>query len=223
MPGDALSSGADSRVTIIRQERCLGQEVLGFGHEMNGAWYSWGYRQAPPKVFVAAWRRIVRVFRAHGATNVTWLWTINVLIHTPKRFPNPGAWWPGRSYVTWVGIDGYFRTPSVQFAPLFGPTIIKVRELTQDPLLISETGAPPPAGQSAKIAELSAGVREYRLLGFILDQCRRLPRLPHHQCGLDRCDSGCCQGLWRAPSMNSPIVFAAWLPHYLSGAPAAWA
>ena len=51
--------------------------VIGFGHEMNGDWYSWGYGQTPPAAFVAAWRHIVTVFRQEGAYNVTWLWTVN--------------------------------------------------------------------------------------------------------------------------------------------------
>ena len=32
------------------------------------------------------------------------------------------------------GIDGYYLKPNWQFAPLFGPTISKVRELTSDPI-----------------------------------------------------------------------------------------
>ena len=28
--------------------------VIGFGHEMNATWYSWGYGHVPPRVFVAA-------------------------------------------------------------------------------------------------------------------------------------------------------------------------
>src|ERR1039458_6638574 len=32
--------------------------ILSFGHEMNGDWYSWGYRHTSPAVFVAAWRNI---------------------------------------------------------------------------------------------------------------------------------------------------------------------
>ena len=43
-----------------------GQVILSFGHEMNGYWYSWGYRHTSPAVFVAAWRHIVTVFRAAG-------------------------------------------------------------------------------------------------------------------------------------------------------------
>ena len=51
--------------------------VIGFGHEMNADWYSWGYKHVPPATFVAAWRHIVSLFRTQGADNVTWLWTIN--------------------------------------------------------------------------------------------------------------------------------------------------
>ena len=43
--------------------------ILGFGHEMNGYWYSWAYGHASPAVFVAAWRHIVTLFRAGGASN----------------------------------------------------------------------------------------------------------------------------------------------------------
>ncbi len=140
--------------------------IIGFGHEMNGTWYSWGYRHASPAVFVAAWRHIVTVFRQQGADNVTWLWTVNI-IGQRAGIPSPGPWWPGSSYVTWVGIDGYYFKPSWTFASLFGPTIKAVRALTLDPILISETGAAPLAGQPGKIADLFAGVRAYGLLGFV--------------------------------------------------------
>ena len=52
--------------------------ILSFGHEMNGDWYSWGYRHASPANFVAAWRHIVTLFRKRRVGNVTWLWTVNV-------------------------------------------------------------------------------------------------------------------------------------------------
>jgi hypothetical protein len=142
--------------------------ILGFGHEMNGDWYSWGYRNTRPATFVAAWRHIVTMFRALGARNVTWLWTVNIINNTQTgKIPNPTPWWPGNSYVTWVGIDGYYLKPSWQFAPLFGPTIGAVRALTGKPILVGETGATPEAGQPTKIADLFAGVRAYGLLGFV--------------------------------------------------------
>ncbi len=142
--------------------------IVSFGHEMNGDWYSWGYTKTSPTVFVQAWRHVVSIFRVLGAQNVTWLWTVNVIDDTQHgNIPNPSRWWPGGSYVNWVGIDGYYLKPSWQFAPLFGPTIAAVRALTADPILIAETGAVPAAGQPAKITDLFAGIRSYGLLGFV--------------------------------------------------------
>lgn len=97
---------------------------------------------------------------------MTWLWTVNI-IHASRNIPNPAPWWPGKSYVTWVGIDGYYYSSAWKFAPLFGPTIFAVRRLTDEPIFIAETGAAPATGQSAKIADLFAGVRLYGLLGFV--------------------------------------------------------
>jgi mannan endo-1,4-beta-mannosidase len=140
--------------------------ILSFGHEMNGYWYSWGYTHTPPTVFVAAWRHIVTVFRTRGAQNVTWLWTINT-INKATRVPSPGPWWPGTSYVNWVGIDGYFTNSSSVFSSVFGPTVVYVRTVTHDPILISETSATPVASQPAKVADLFAGIHLYSLLGFV--------------------------------------------------------
>jgi hypothetical protein len=142
--------------------------IISFAHEMNGSWYSWGYKRTAPKTFVAAWRHVVTLFRALGAKNVTWLWTVNIINDTQRgRIPSPAPWWPGNAYVNWVGIDGYYLKPSWKFAPLFGPTIAAVRALTGRPILIAETGAVPAAGQSAKIADVFAGIRQYGLLGFV--------------------------------------------------------
>jgi mannan endo-1,4-beta-mannosidase len=142
--------------------------IISFGHEMNGTWYTWGYKQTSPKVFVAAWRHIVKLFRALQTNNVTWLWTVNIINHAHGgTIPNPDPWWPGSSYVNWVGIDGYYLKPTWKFAPLFGPTIAAVKKLTYDPILVAETGAVPAANQPAKIADLFSGIQQYGLLGFV--------------------------------------------------------
>jgi Glycosyl hydrolase family 26 len=138
--------------------------VIGFGHEMNATWYSWGFHHVQPATFVAAWRHIVKLFRGQGADNVTWLWTINA------DLPSTGPiadWWPGGNYVTWVGIDGYYYRPSDSFGSVFGKTIAQVRVLTHKPVLLSETAVGPGAGQPAKIGELFAGIRQYQTLGLV--------------------------------------------------------
>jgi hypothetical protein len=144
-----------------------GQLVLSFGHEMNGTWYSWAYHSTAPAVFRAAWRHVVTVFRTAGASNVKWLWTVNAITAESVTVANPGPWWPGGSYVNWVGLDGYYYSPLTSFAQVFGPTIVEIKHLTRDPILISETGALSSIGQQAKITDLFSGVSSFNLLGFM--------------------------------------------------------
>lgn len=138
--------------------------ILGFGHEMNAYWYSWGYKQLPASTFVAAWRHIVTVFRNQGADNVTWLWTLQA--DEPGTGPI-ASWWPGAQYVSWVGIDGYYYRSYETFSSIFGKTIAQLRMFTSKPVLLSETAVGPKAGTAVKIPNLFAGMREYDTLGLV--------------------------------------------------------
>jgi mannan endo-1,4-beta-mannosidase len=138
--------------------------VIGFGHEMNAPWYSWGYRYVAPSTFVAAWRHIVTLFRDQGADNVTWVWTIQADEHGTRPI---ASWWPGAQYVTWVGIDGYYQRPADTFASVFGQTINQVRAFTSEPVLLSETAVGPEAGQVVKIQDLFRGMATYKTLGLV--------------------------------------------------------
>ncbi|MGA3151758.1 MAG: glycosyl hydrolase [Streptosporangiaceae bacterium] len=138
--------------------------VIGFGHEMNATWYSWGYGHVRPAMFVAAWRHLVTVFRDQGADNVTWLWTIQADV--PGSGP-VAAWWPGARYVTWIGIDGYYYRPTDTFASVFGRTLDQVRAIARKPVLLSETAVGPGAGQFAKIQDLFRGMARYNTLGLV--------------------------------------------------------
>ncbi len=151
--------------SYARAVRSYGQPViLSFGHEMNANWYSWGYQHTPPEVFVAAWRHIHNLFSAQGASNVTWLWTVNVVGGPQVRAISP--WWPGHAYVTWIGIDGHYFKPSNRFADLFGATLGQIRHLSRAPVLIAESGIGPHVG-IAKITDLFAGAQAHRLLGVV--------------------------------------------------------
>jgi mannan endo-1,4-beta-mannosidase len=138
--------------------------VIGFGHEMNANWYPWGYGQASPAAFVAAWRHIVTLFRQQGATNVTWLWTLQA---DEKGTGPVASWWPGASYVNWIGIDGYYYRPTDSFFSVFGATVAQVRLFTGKPILLSEAAVGPAAGQAAKIPGLFTGMRQYGTLGLV--------------------------------------------------------
>ena len=161
-----VSGGYDSYLRSFADSvRRFGRPVvIGFGHEMNAYWYSWGYGHLPAATFVAAWRHIVTLFRHQGTSNVTWLWTLQA----DEADTGPiASWWPGEKYVTWVGIDGYYYRPSETFFSIFGKTIAEVRALTGLPILLSEVAVGPQAGQARKIPDLFAGMRHYGTLGLV--------------------------------------------------------
>jgi hypothetical protein len=69
--------------------------------EMNGGWYAWGRSES----FIPAWRRFHGIVTAEGATNVTWVWTVNSIWSDPLSDPRP--YYPGDAYVDWAGLDSY--------------------------------------------------------------------------------------------------------------------
>jgi Glycosyl hydrolase family 26 len=163
----AIAAGDDDGYlrTYADSVRIYGHSVvIGFAHEMNATWYQWGYTRTPAATFVAAWRHIVSLFREQGADNVTWLWTIQADQHGTGPIQ---SWWPGDSYVTWVGIDGYYREPTNTFQNVFLPTITQVRGFTQKPILLSETAVARYANQYANIINLFDGMATYGLLGLV--------------------------------------------------------
>jgi hypothetical protein len=167
VPLAAIAAGRDDRylrayAAAVRMYR--GTVVIGFAHEMNGSWYPWGYGHTSPAVWVRAWQHVVTVFRAAGASNVTWLWTASAGSDVPGRLR---LYWPGSRYVTWVGIDGYYYTPAKRFTRIFVPAITEIRSFTHDPILLSETAIGPGAGQAQMIPNLFAGIRRFHLLGLV--------------------------------------------------------
>lgn len=146
--------------------------IIGFGEQPNCYWRPWSYQHVRPGVWVRAWRHIVTLFRREGADDVTWLWTVTA-IGARTGDVSPRRWWPGRSYVTWVGIDGYYYRPSTSFVTLFGRTIRVIHGLTSDPILVSETAAQDQAGKVVKIADVFHGVRSHGLLGLVWFNLRR--------------------------------------------------
>jgi hypothetical protein len=138
--------------------------LVSFAPEANNDSYQWGYLHDTPAAYVAAWRHVVTVVRAAGAANARWTWIVNAAGKGTGPLP---PLWPGGGYVSYAGIDGYATHRSTTFKDLFGPTIAQVRDLTSAPVLISETAADPQAGQARWIAQLIAGVRAYRLTGFL--------------------------------------------------------
>src|SRR5437870_3003534 len=81
---DIRDGAADGYIrSYARDVRDYGKPVLitPFVAEFNGAWW-WAVSPAmnpglTTDDFVAAWRRVVDIFRAVGATNASWAWVVN--------------------------------------------------------------------------------------------------------------------------------------------------
>lgn len=67
----------------------------------------------PGADFVECWKHIVDIFRAEGATNVTWAWIANQLSKAGRNLATGedrvAAYYPGDDYVDLVGADVYNR------------------------------------------------------------------------------------------------------------------
>jgi mannan endo-1,4-beta-mannosidase len=170
VPMTQIASGSqDSYLrNLARQFAASGTPVgLDLDHEFNGPWWAWGFRHATPAQFVAAWRHVVGVFRANGATDVLWIWNPSTTM-PGTTVADLGPWYPGDDYVNWVGLDGYFYSPAETYASVFGDTISQVRAITGHPMIIMETGANPASGRPRAIASLFQGAaRTPGLLGLI--------------------------------------------------------
>ncbi|MEY2468933.1 MAG: hypothetical protein QOF21_1631 [Actinomycetota bacterium] len=128
---------------------------LRFAHEMNGDWYPWaeGLNGNSAGSYVAAWRHVHDVFANAGVTNVTWVWTPNVLI--PGR-PSFASLYPGDSYVDWVGLDGYNWGTSASWSgwqspsDVMGTTLANLRQVSSRPIVIGETASTEVGGNKAQ-------------------------------------------------------------------------
>lgn len=162
--------------------------IVSFGHEMNGTWYSWGYGHTSPAVFTAAWRHVVRVFRAAGAANVTWLWTVNTVQGASSSL---SRWWPGAAWVDWTGIAGYYYRATDTFGSVFGSTIAAIRAFSGAPLLIAETAVGTTTNREDQIDALFAGVRAARLAGVAWFDAAQQAGLYHQDWRLEDDPAAC--------------------------------
>lgn len=133
-----------------------GKLMVRFGHEMNAGHYPWseGVNGNQAGEYIAAWKHVVDIFRAVGATNVQWVWSPNVSYEgtTPLA-----RLYPGDSYVDWVGLDGYNGGTALPwggwltFAQIFGPTLDELKAITTaKPIIIAEVASVEAGGSKAQ-------------------------------------------------------------------------
>src|SRR5438270_5482132 len=99
---------------------------LRFDHEMNGWWqFPWAEQinGNRPGDFVKAWRHVHDIFTQQGATNVTWVWSPNIVSSNPATTALTELY-PVDNYADWTAMDGYNKatdsSPSPSFNQIFG-------------------------------------------------------------------------------------------------------
>jgi beta-mannanase len=161
--------------TWARALKAFGQPVLlRFLPEMNGNWNptSEGVNGNTLGQFAEAWIHAHKIFTAVGATNVKWVWNVNV--DYAGSTPLKGLY-PGDAYVDYAGVDGYnwgtsqswsiWQTPQQVFAP----TLADIATFTHKPVIICETASSELGGHKATwIEQFFAYVESTpRIVGFV--------------------------------------------------------
>lgn len=127
---------------------------LRFAHEMNGNWYPWSEQVNGNKRgdYVKVWRHVHDIFTSVGVTNVTWVWSPNVIYTGSSPL---SRLYPGGNYVDWVAMDGYNWGTNYghlwqSFSQIFSQTYNSLLALAPDkPIMIAETGSAEDGGNKA--------------------------------------------------------------------------
>jgi len=82
-----------------------------YGTEVNGKWFPWNGkwhgRARGTRAFAAAYRHIIDVTRANGASNIVWVFHVNWNDHPDRRWNRFENYYPGDAYIDWLGVSLY--------------------------------------------------------------------------------------------------------------------
>jgi Glycosyl hydrolase family 26 len=99
-PGSTLH---DDIVRWADRVRSLGNHVyFTFNHEPETSLNASGGAD-----FVAAWRKVVSVFRERGVANADFLWIMTAYSFKAKDRRRAADWYPGEAWLDYVGADAY--------------------------------------------------------------------------------------------------------------------
>ncbi|HEY3320709.1 MAG TPA: glycosyl hydrolase [Planctomycetota bacterium] len=177
-----------------QQARDFGSPLLvEWGTECNGSWFSWngkwsggrntrgfGDKLKPdgPERFVAAYRHIVGLMRAAGASNITWVWHINSTDSPELAWNAFENYYPGDDVVDWVAVSDYgaltpMETEVASFRDQMDPCYARLDSLAPSkPVIVAEFGCTAgnalvaPADWAAAALSDILGHRYSRVIGF---------------------------------------------------------
>jgi lysophospholipase L1-like esterase len=112
--GSITSGSQDAALAagVARVQQATGQVLIRLAHEFNLSGKSYGNGAETAASFIAGWQYVVNYFRAHGATNVQWVWNANAFPDSVDV--DPTSWYPGDAYVDIVGLDVYIFSTTPQ-------------------------------------------------------------------------------------------------------------
>jgi hypothetical protein len=100
-PGSALHNDI---VTWANRIKSLGTHVyFTFNHEPETSLNSSGQGAE----FIAAWRKVITVFRGQGVTNADYLWIMTAYSFKARDRRRAVDWYPGEAYIDYMGADAY--------------------------------------------------------------------------------------------------------------------
>ncbi len=134
--------------------------ILEFGTEVNGDWFPWNGRwngqgqtdsygdptlPDGPEKFIDAYQHIIDIFHNLEVDNITWVYHINTLSQPKEPWNDIMSYYPGDSYIDWIGVSVYgAQEPNekwIEFNDLFDKTYEKITKTTNKPIAIVEFGA----------------------------------------------------------------------------------
>ncbi len=122
--------------------------ISEFGTEMNGEWFPWnarwnGRRKGGAR-FQAAYRHIIDIMRANGASNVIWVFHVNNLDGPTRAWNRFERYYPGDDYIDWLGISIYSaQSPNAEWTVDFTRSLPEVmrrfsRLAPEKPVIVAE-------------------------------------------------------------------------------------
>jgi Glycosyl hydrolase family 26 len=137
-----IAAGAqDAYITSFARSaaRFPGVVYIRYAHEMNGFWYPWS---ANAPAYIRAWRRTVRLFRAAGAHNARFVWSVNPNLYEARSrwMRNMRRYWPGARWVDAVGSTMInFGGDKHYTIGRFEPALVSLHRAFRKPVILTET------------------------------------------------------------------------------------
>ena len=156
--------------------------ISEFGTEVNGDWFPWNGRwngrQRGGARFQTAYRHIIDIMRANGASNVIWVFHVNNIDGPERGWNRFERYYPGDDYIDWLGVSIYSAQGpkedwTVDFTESLPEVMVRFAQMAPAmPVIVAEFGTDihnpcEPAGPWADAAlRLMLSGRYPNLIGF---------------------------------------------------------